>query len=105
MLPRARKGYLREMRYFSEGVREFSEFIVPEVFDAFLEHLKASKVPPIETLPSSFALGPDGSFKDTRVHRAFQALIGLGNAVPFQDLLQIRTEVGELLRERSVRQQ
>ncbi|KLO07107.1 hypothetical protein SCHPADRAFT_945541 [Schizopora paradoxa] len=95
-LPRARNGYLRDLRYFSEGVRGLPEFIVPEVFEALLEHLKASKVPPIETLPASFALGIDGSFKDSKVQRAFEALIGLGNAVPFQDLIQTRTEIGDL---------
>ncbi|KLO07116.1 hypothetical protein SCHPADRAFT_945549 [Schizopora paradoxa] len=93
-LPNAKKGDLRDIRYFVEGVREYSEFIVPEVFGAFLGHLEASKVPPIET---SFSLGADDHFRDPVIERAFQSLLGLANSAPFQALFERRAEIGELL--------
>ncbi|KLO07108.1 hypothetical protein SCHPADRAFT_909777 [Schizopora paradoxa] len=97
ILPKAKNGTLQEMRFFAEGMGEFSEFIVPEVFEAFLEHLKASETPSIETLPTSFALKADCSFKNPKVHRALEALLGLANAAPFSHLIQTRAEIGELL--------
>ncbi|KLO20020.1 hypothetical protein SCHPADRAFT_25259 [Schizopora paradoxa] len=96
-LPRAKSGYFRDLLYFSEGVRTYSEFIVPEVFEAFLEHLKASNVPSLETLPASFAKKADGTFKDQKVELAFEGFRGLTNSAPFSDLMQMRPELGELL--------
>ncbi|KLO07114.1 hypothetical protein SCHPADRAFT_894918 [Schizopora paradoxa] len=96
----AKKGHLRDIRYFAEGVRDFSEFIVTEVFGAFLEHLKASKVPPIETLPNSFSLEADDSFRDPIIERALQGLIGLANSAPFKALVEKRAGIGELLVDR-----
>ncbi|KLO07111.1 hypothetical protein SCHPADRAFT_1001891 [Schizopora paradoxa] len=92
-LPMAKNGCLREMRYFSEGVVDFSEFIIPEVFEAFLEHLQAPRVPPVETTPSSL----DRSFKDIKVQRAKQALQGLGHAFRFLDLIYSKPEIGDLI--------
>ncbi|KLO07115.1 hypothetical protein SCHPADRAFT_894919 [Schizopora paradoxa] len=96
MLPKARNGHLQDLRYFVDGVREFPEFIVPEVFEAFLEQLHASKVPAIETLPASFVMRADRSFKDPRVHRAFQGLCGLANSAIFQHLLQAKFELVDI---------
>ncbi|KLO07110.1 hypothetical protein SCHPADRAFT_664388 [Schizopora paradoxa] len=96
-LPRAKTGHLKDLLYFSGGVREYSEFIVPEVFEAFLEHLKASKVPSVETLPTSFAKKENGSFKDQKITLAFESIRGLANSAVFKDLMEMRTELGELL--------
>lgn len=99
MLPRAKNGSLEELVFFAEGIHECSEFVIPEVFEAFLEHLHASKVPPIETLPMSFEMrrGTIGGFKNPKVERAFHGIHGLVKAVVFSDLIQSKTAIGDLL--------
>ncbi|KLO07113.1 hypothetical protein SCHPADRAFT_945546 [Schizopora paradoxa] len=93
ILPRAKNGSLEELFYFCEGVHEFPGFIITEIFEAFLEQLKASKIPPIETNSTT----SDSPFKDLKVQRAVQALRGLGNALPFLCIIQSKHEIGDLI--------
>ncbi|KLO13731.1 hypothetical protein SCHPADRAFT_350635 [Schizopora paradoxa] len=97
-LPMAKKGHPEAVQYLASGAFNFSEFIKPKIFEAFLENLQASKMPPIESLPISFALKEgEYSFRDPKVGSAFHALRGLANAYKFSNLIQSKSEFGELL--------
>ncbi|KLO07112.1 hypothetical protein SCHPADRAFT_664396 [Schizopora paradoxa] len=93
VLPRAKNGSFRDMQFFGEGVGKSSQFIVQEVFEAFLEHLQASKVPLIDATPASL----DRSPSDLKVERAVTALRVLGSAARHIDLIQTKPEICELL--------
>lgn len=99
ILPKARKGGLRELQYFAEGIHGFKEFVIPEVFEAFVEHLDVSKVPRLETLPTSFARKAD-RFNNLIVERAFLSVRGLAEAAIFKDVVWKDTSIGELLTSR-----
>ncbi|KLO13744.1 hypothetical protein SCHPADRAFT_351178 [Schizopora paradoxa] len=100
MLPMAKRGHSESVKYLAQCMGDFSEFIIPEIFEALLESLQATKVPPIETLKMSFALKANRTFKDPKVQNAFQALRGLSNAGGFSSVIESKPEIGELLEAR-----
>ncbi|KLO13733.1 hypothetical protein SCHPADRAFT_889832 [Schizopora paradoxa] len=99
-VPRAKSGDLQAMKYLSEGAERFPEFVTLDVFGALLENLQASKVPPVETLPTSFVFKADGSFRNINVERALQAIRGLANTASSSHVIQSKPEICELLIDR-----
>ncbi len=73
------------------------ELVTPLVFDALLEHLEASKVPSIESLPTSFKRKKD-QFKNLAVKRAFISVQGLARAGNFKDVVRSNSSIRDLLK-------
>lgn len=69
---------------------------MPDVFEALLDHLEASKVPSMETLPTSF-LRTANQFKNLVVERAYWSVRGLAMAAIFIDAARSNSSIGELL--------
>lgn len=77
-----------------QGVKEY---IVPEAFEAVLEHLNGSNVPSIDTLATSF--GWTGNrFRNPSVERAFVSIECLAQAAVFEDVVRLDASIRELLK-------
>ncbi len=98
ILPKARNGGFEELRFLAERIHESEEYIIPEVFEAFLEHLQAFKVPPMETLPTSFGRSTT-RFKNP-MSSGFLSVQVLGRTAIFTDAARSNPSIGELLTSR-----
>lgn len=87
------------LRFFVERIRSFKEFAIPEVFDMFLTHLEASKVPSMESLPTTFARIGD-KFRNPIVERAFLCLQGLTQAAVHKEIIRSDTLIRGLVKSR-----
>ncbi len=47
ILLEAKKGGLQELQHLVDGIHTLDESLIPDVFEAFFEHLEASKVPSV----------------------------------------------------------
>jgi len=87
ILLEAKRGGLQELQHLVDGIHTLNESLIPDVFEAFFEHLEASKVPSVETLPTSFERNRN-RFKDRVVERALLSVRCLGRAAVFKDLVR-----------------